>query len=78
VHQQIDAVCKARAVSKQLEEKLRKTPKGATTKDKRTYRSARWAAMRARVEISNDIRKIPFTEAVPRGLIHDVPTESGA
>jgi RNA polymerase primary sigma factor len=78
VQQQIDAVCKARAVSKQLEEKLRNTAKGATTKDKRTYRSARWAAMRARVEISNHIRNIPFTEAVTRGLIDEMKHAANA
>jgi RNA polymerase primary sigma factor len=78
VQKQIDAVCKARAVSEQLEQKLRNTPKGATTKDKRTYRSARWAAMRARVEISNDIRKIPFTEAVTRRLIDEMKHAANA
>ena len=72
VQKQIDAVRTARAVSEQLEEKLRNTPKGATTKAKRTYRRARWAAMRARVEVSNDIRKIQFTESVKRRLIDEV------
>jgi RNA polymerase primary sigma factor len=59
-------------VSEKLDEKLRTTPKGATTKDKRTYCRARWAAMRARVEVSNDIRKIPFTEAVKRRLVDEM------
>jgi RNA polymerase primary sigma factor len=72
VQKQIDAVRKARAMSAQLEEKLRNTPKGATTKDKRKYRRARWAAMRARVEVSNGIRKIQFTEVVKRRLIDEV------
>jgi RNA polymerase primary sigma factor len=72
VQKQIDAVRKARAMSEQLEEKLRNTPKGATTKDKRKYRRARWAAMRARVEVSNDIRKIQFTDVVKRRLIDEV------
>src|SRR6266852_3292784 len=72
VQKQIDAVRKARAVSEQLDEELRNTPKGATTKDKRKYRRARWAAMRARVEVSNDIRKIQFTEAVKRRLIDEM------
>jgi len=49
VQTQIDAVREARAVSEKLDEKLRSTPKGATTKDKRQYRRAWWAAMRARV-----------------------------
>jgi RNA polymerase primary sigma factor len=72
VQKQIDAVRKARAVSKRLEEQLRATPKGVTTKDKRTHRRARWAAMRARVELSHDIRKIEFTEAVKRRLIDEM------
>ncbi len=72
VQKQIDAVRKARAVSEQLDEKLRNTPKGATTRDKQQYRRARWAAMRARVEVSTDIRKIQFTEAVKRRLIDEM------
>jgi RNA polymerase primary sigma factor len=72
VQDEIDAVRKARAVSEKLDETLRTTPKGATTKDKRTYCRARWAAMRARVEVSNDIRKIPFTEAVKRRLVDEM------
>src|SRR5579872_2797574 len=52
VQKQIDAVRKARGISEKLEEKLVETPKGATTRDKRKYRKARWAAMRARVALS--------------------------
>src|SRR5918912_899039 len=48
VQKQIDAVRKARAASEKLEEKLADTPKGATARDRRKYRRARWAAMRAR------------------------------
>src|ERR1700687_3473364 len=69
VQKQIDAVRKARGVSEKLEEKLADTPRGATTRDKRKYRKARWLAMRARVDLSNYIRKIEFTEAVKRRLI---------
>ena len=69
VQKQIDAVRRARGGSEKLEEKLRETPKGATSKDKRKYRRARWAAMRARVELSRYIRKIEFTEPVKRRLI---------
>jgi RNA polymerase primary sigma factor len=69
VQKQIDAVRRARAVSEKLEEKLRETPKGTTAKDRRKYRHARWAAMRARVELSRYIRKIEFTEPVKRRLI---------
>ena len=72
VQNQIDAVRQARAVSEKLDDKLRTTPKGATTKDKRQYRRAWWAAMRARVEFSNGIRKIEFTEAVKRRLIDEM------
>src|SRR5262249_9226419 len=71
VQKQIDAVRKAHAVSVKLQEKLRNTPKGATTKDKRKYRRARWAAMRGGVEVSKNIRTIAFTEAVKRRLIDE-------
>src|SRR5262249_32548825 len=71
VQKQIDAVRKAHAMSVKLREKLRSTPKGATTKDKRKYRRARWAAMRAVVEVSKNIRTIAFTEAVTRRLIDE-------
>ena len=72
VQKQIEAVRKAREASEKLEEKLRETPKGATTRDKRKYRRARWAAMRARVDLSNYIRKIEFTESVKRRLIDEM------
>ena len=72
VQKQIEAVRRARAISEKLEEKLAETPRGATTRDKRRYRRARWVAMRARVELSNDIRKIEFTEAVKRRLIDEM------
>ena len=72
VQKQIDAVRRARAVSEKLEEKLQLTPRGATTRDKRKYRRARWTAMRARVELSNYIRKIEFTETIKRRLIDDM------
>src|SRR5690349_16585221 len=72
VQKQIDAVRKARAGSEKLEEKLADTPKGATTRDKRKYRRARFAAMRARIELSQSIRRIEFTEAVKRRLIDDM------
>src|SRR5438128_1358275 len=47
VQKQIEAVRRARAVYEKLDEKLADTPRGATTRDKRKYRRARWAAMRA-------------------------------
>src|SRR5207248_3209609 len=48
------------------------TPKGTTSRDKRKYRKCRWAAMRARVELSQAIRRIEFTEAVKRRLIDEM------
>jgi RNA polymerase primary sigma factor len=72
VQKQIDAVRKARAVSEKLQEKLSDTPKGATTRDKRKYRRARWAAMRANVELSQRIRAIEFTEAIKRRMIDEM------
>src|SRR5437588_4873332 len=72
VQKQIDAVRKARANYEKLEEKLSATPKGATTRDKRKYRRAKWAAMRARVELSQRIREIEFHAAVKRRLIDEM------
>ena len=72
VQKQIDAVRKARAASEKLTEKLWETPKGATTRDKRKYRKARWAAMRANVELSQRIRDIEFTESIKRKLIDEM------
>src|SRR6059036_2801040 len=72
VQKQIDAVRRARAAYEKLDEKLQATPKGTTTRDKRKYRRCRWQAMRARVDLSNYIRKIEFTEAVKRRLIDEM------
>src|SRR5438477_9788294 len=72
VQKQIDAVRRARGGSEKLEEKLTETPKGATTRDKRKYRRARFAAMRARIDLSQAIRRIEFTESVKRRLIDDM------
>src|SRR5262245_51201127 len=72
VQKQIDAVRKARANFEKLDEKLAETPKGATTRDKRKYRRAKWAAMRAQIEVSQAIRRIEFTESVKRRLIDDM------
>src|ERR671935_1305535 len=58
VQKQIDAVRRARAVSEKLEEKLRNTPKGATTREKRKYRKCKIQAMRALIEVSQRIRDI--------------------
>src|SRR5438045_2377420 len=72
VQKQIEVVRKARGVTEKLQEKLADTPKGATTRDKRKYRRARWAYMRALVELSQRIREIEFTESVKRRLIDEM------
>ena len=72
VQKQIDVVRKSRAVSEKLEEKLADIPKGVTTRDKRKYRRARRDAMRARIELSQHIRRIEFTESVKRRLIDEM------
>src|SRR4030095_4568604 len=72
VLRQIDAVRKAWQAVEKCKEKLEKTPRGATTRDKRKYRRVRWEALRARVELSQLIRKIEFTEAVKRRLIDQI------
>src|SRR2546425_1691019 len=72
VLKQIDAVRKQRAVVQKLEEKLAETPRGTTTREKRRYRKARWAAMRAQVVLSQLIREVEFTELVKRRLIEEI------
>src|SRR6476469_5941510 len=72
VQKPVDAVRKENLVAEKLEEKLAETPKGATTRDRRKYRRALWAAMRARVEVSQRIREIEFTESVKRRLIDEM------
>jgi RNA polymerase primary sigma factor len=69
VLRQIDAVKKAWAGVEKAREKLDKTAKGPTTKDKRKYRRVRGESLRARVELSQLIRKIEFTENIKRRLI---------
>ena len=68
VLRQIDAVRKARAVVQKTEEKLALVLK----KDKRKYRRARWKMLRARVELSQRIRDIEFTELVKRRMIEEI------
>src|SRR5262245_12908803 len=72
VQKQIDAVRKARGNYEKLAEKLAETPKGTEKREKRKYRRAKWAAMRAQIELSNYIRRIEFTESVKRRLIDDM------
>src|SRR6187455_3063888 len=69
VLRQIEAVRKAFQQVEKCKEKLDKTPKGATTREKKKYRRTRWEALRARVELSQLLRKIEFTETIKRRLI---------
>jgi RNA polymerase primary sigma factor len=72
VLRQIEAVKKAWLQAEKCKEKLDKTPKGATTRDKRKYRRVRWEHLRARVELSQLIRKIEFTETIKRRMIDQI------
>jgi len=72
VMRQIDAVRKAWQGVEKCKEKLDKTPRGATTRDKRKFRRVRWESLRARVELSKLIRRIEFTENIKRRLIDEI------
>ena len=72
VLRQIEAVRKSWLGLEKCKEKLEKTPRGTTTRDKRKFRRVRWEALRARVELSQLIRRIEFTEAVKRRLIDQI------
>jgi RNA polymerase primary sigma factor len=72
VMRQIEAVRKAWVVLDKSKEKLAGTPKGATTRDKKKYRKARWEALRGRVQVSKLLRKIEFTENIKRRLIDQI------
>ena len=72
VVRQIDAVRKAWQAVEKCKEKLDKTPRGTTSRDKRKYRRVRWESLRARVELSKLIRKIEFTENIKRRLIDEI------
>jgi RNA polymerase primary sigma factor len=66
---QIEDVRKAWGNVEKAKEKLDKTAKGTTTREKKKYRKVRWEWLRARVELSRLIRRIEFTELVKRRLI---------
>jgi RNA polymerase primary sigma factor len=66
---QIDGVSKGWQNVEKAKEKLDKIPRGATTREKKKYRRARWEWLRARIGLSRQIRKIEFTEIVKRRLI---------
>ncbi len=72
VLRQIDAVRKSWLGLDKCKEKLEKTPKGTTTKDKRKYRRVRWEALRGRIELSKLIRRIEFTENIKRRMIDQI------
>jgi RNA polymerase primary sigma factor len=65
---QIEAVKKARLEFQKLNEKTDEILK----KEKRKYRKARWKSLRARIKVSQLIRKIEFTESVKRRLVEEV------
>ncbi|MEO5741023.1 MAG: sigma-70 family RNA polymerase sigma factor, partial [Vicinamibacterales bacterium] len=75
VLKQIDAIRKQRAIVQKLEEKLNETAKGTDTRQKRKYRKARWAVMRAQVQLSQLVREVEFTELVKRRLIEQIKDE---
>jgi RNA polymerase primary sigma factor len=66
---QIDNVSKAWLEVEKAREKLEKTARGTTTREKKKYRRVRGEWLRARVQLSRLIRKIEFTEIVKRRLI---------
>ncbi|MCR4375376.1 MAG: RNA polymerase sigma factor RpoD [Acidobacteria bacterium] len=65
LEKQIDAVRVAQENAVKVEEKFGGVPKA----DKKKYRKAHWKILRAKVAVSNAIRKIEFTELVKRRLI---------
>jgi RNA polymerase primary sigma factor len=68
VLKQIEAVKKARVLVQKTEEKFAGIPK----KEKRKYVRARWKMLRARVDLSQRIREIEFTELVKRRMIDEI------
>jgi RNA polymerase primary sigma factor len=68
VLRQIDAVRKAFAEWKKRDEKVQATPR----RDRRKYRRAWWKTQRARIELSQLIRRIEFTETVKRRLVDQI------
>jgi RNA polymerase primary sigma factor len=68
VLRQIDGVKKAYGDWEKREQKLDDTAKRPTG----PYRKARWKSLRARVQLSQLIRRIEFTEAVKRRLVDQV------
>ena len=68
VLEQMDAVRKARIGVQKREAKVN----GISKRDRRKYRRARWKMLRARIELSELIRRITFTEVVKRRMIEQI------
>ncbi len=68
VLKQMDAVRKARLGAQKCEARVR----GISKRDRRKYRRARWKMLRARIELSELIRRITFTEVVKRRMIEQI------
>ena len=68
VLKQMDAVGKARLGAQKCEAKVHAISK----RDRRKYRRARWKMLRARIELSELIRRITFTEVVKRRMIEQI------
>ena len=68
VVKQIESVRKARAEAQKRDAKVATILK----RDKRKYRRHRWKALRARLELSQRIREIEFTETVKRRMIDQI------
>ena len=68
VVKQIESVRKARAEAQKRDAKVATILK----RDKRKYRRHRWKAFRARLELSQRIREIEFTETVKRRMIDQI------
>ena len=68
VLKQMDAVRKARLGAQKCEARVHRISK----RDRRKYRRARWKMLRARIELSELIRRITFTEVVKRRMIEQI------
>ena len=68
VLKQMDAVRKARLGAQKCEAKVH----GISKRDRRKYRRARWKMLRARIELSELIRQITFTQVVKRRMTEQI------
>ena len=68
VLKQIGLVQKALIVVQKLETKL----SGILKRDRKKYRRAKWKMLRAKIALSQKIRRIDFTEAVTRRMIEPI------